>query len=155
MHLKIKPNDQSLIEVYQNHSSYHDGDAGLDLFINSDIVVPAKAISFQINLGISCEAFPDKSKQQNVWYYLYPRSSMGSKTPLRLANSVGIIDSGYRGDLIAIVDNISDQEYRITASSRLFQICSADGSPLTFQVVNTLSETSRGSGGLGSTGASG
>ena len=90
MHLKIKPNDQSLIEVYQNHSSYHEGDAGLDLFINSDIVVPAKAISFQINLGISCEAFPDKSKQHNVWYYLYPRSSMGSKTPLRLAMTPSI-----------------------------------------------------------------
>ena len=43
-------------------------------------------------------------------YYLYPRSSMGSKTPLRLSNSVGIIDAGYRGNIIGVVDNISDRE---------------------------------------------
>ena len=39
-------------------------------------------------------------------YYLYPRSSTGSKTPLRLSNSIGVIDSGYRGNLIACFDNI-------------------------------------------------
>ena len=39
-----------------------------------------------------------------VSYYLYPRSSVSTKTPLRLANSVGIIDSGYRGNIKAVFD---------------------------------------------------
>ena len=77
---------------------------------------------------------------------------MGAKTPLRLSNSVGIIDSGYRGNIIGIVDNVSEEEYVIEPNSRIFQLCSPILSPISFEVVNSLSETSRGSGGLGSTG---
>ena len=78
---------------------------------------------------------------------------MGAKTPLRLSNSVGIIDAGYRGNIMAIVDNLSDEDFVIEQNTRLFQLCSPDLSPISFEVVNELSETSRGSGGLGSTGA--
>ena len=46
------------------------------------------------------------SKTFNTGYYMYPRSSL-SKTKLRLANSVGIIDSGYRGNLIGMFDLIN------------------------------------------------
>ena len=53
------------------------------------------------------------------YYYLYPRSSI-SKTPLRLCNSVGIIDAGYRGNIMAFVDNI-DEDYDL--GTRLFQLC--------------------------------
>ena len=79
---------------------------------------------------------------------------MGAKTPLRLANSVGIIDAGYRGTLKAIVDNI-DRENGIVIpkGTRLFQICSPTLQPITYEVVDSLSETSRGEGGLGSTGS--
>tara|TARA_B100001094_G_scaffold308685_1_gene341586 strand:- start:1391 stop:1852 length:462 start_codon:yes stop_codon:yes gene_type:complete len=153
MHLKLKPNDDSVQALYTNHSSYHEGDAGLDLFITRDITIPAKAISYIIDLGISCEAFTDKEYQQNISYYLYPRSSMGAKTPLRLSNSQGIIDSEYRGNIMAIVDNISNNEFNLTVGTRLFQLCSPNLSPISFKVVNSLSETSRGSGGLGSTGS--
>ncbi len=154
MHLKIQPSNSGIKAIYENHTSYHEGDSGLDLFINERIVVPAKELSFKIDTGISCEAFRDKSKQGgNISYYLYPRSSMGAKTPLRLSNSVGIIDSGYRGSIIGIVDNLSDTEYVIEPGTRLFQLCSPILDHITFQIVNTLSTTSRGSGGLGSTGA--
>jgi dUTP pyrophosphatase len=153
MHLKLKPVNDEVSSIYQNHSSYHEGDSGLDLFVTQRIVVPAKSLSFKIDLCISCEAFQDKSKQLNVSYYLYPRSSMGSKTPLRLSNSVGIIDAGYRGNIMAIVDNLSDEDIVIEQNTRLFQLCSPTLSPISFEVVNSLSETSRGSGGLGSTGA--
>ena len=78
---------------------------------------------------------------------------MGVKTPLRLANSVGIIDSGYRGNIIGIVDNLSDEDFVIEQNTRLFQLCSPILSPVSFEVVNSLSDTSRGTGGLGSTGA--
>jgi len=152
MHLKLKPENESVKALYENHTSYHEGDSGLDLFTTNDIVIPSKCLSFKIDLQLACEAFVDKSKQGNISYYLYPRSSMGSKTPLRLSNSVGIIDASYRGNLIGIVDNLSDEDYRVPVGTRLFQLCSPNLEPITFQIVNSLSETSRGSGGLGSTG---
>ena len=51
--------------------------------------------------------------EKNVSYYLYPRSSI-IKTPLRMSNSVGIIDAGYRGNIIGCVDNIGDIPYTVT-----------------------------------------
>ena len=55
---------------------------------------------------------------------MYPRSSMGSRTPLRMSNSVGIIDSGYRGNIIGIVDNRSNEDYVVEKGTILFQACS-------------------------------
>ena len=88
---------------------------------------------------------------RSVGYYLYPRSSI-YKTPLRLSNSVGIIDAGYRGNIMACVDNHGSEDYTIKKGTRLFQICSPDLKELKFKLSNTLSETSRGEGGFGSTG---
>ena len=84
-------------------------------------------------------------------YYLMPRSSI-VKTPLRLANSVGLIDSSYRGTIRAVVDNIKMTDYVVEKGSRLFQIVAHDGKPITHEFVNELSETQRGDGGFGSTG---
>ena len=91
-----------------------------------------------------------------VGFYLYPRSSTGTKTPLRLANSVGIIDSGYRGPLIAAFDNWKKDDFEIQENQRLVQICAPDLSyPIYVILVDTeeeLGKTNRGSGGFGSTG---
>ena len=83
---------------------------------------------------------------------MYPRSSMGSRTPLRMSNSVGIIDSGYRGNIIGIVDNRSNEDYVVEKGTRLFQACSPTLSSIKLMIVQELSETVRGGGGLGSTG---
>uniref|UniRef100_A0A6C0L012 dUTP diphosphatase n=1 Tax=viral metagenome TaxID=1070528 RepID=A0A6C0L012_9ZZZZ len=156
MHLKIKPENNSVKAYYENHTEFHEGDSGLDLFVPEEVKVPGKAIGFKINMMISCEAFGRDDREPvglgNISYYLYPRSSMGAKTPLRLANSVGIIDAGYRGNIIAIVDNISEEEHTVLAGTRLVQICSPNLGPISISVVNQLSETTRGVGGLGSTG---
>ena len=77
---------------------------------------------------------------------------MGVKTPLRLSNSVGVMDSGYRGSVIAIVDNISKSDFRVEAGTRLVQLCGPVLEPVSFQLVNSLNETTRGGDGLGSTG---
>ena len=69
-----------------------------------------------------------------------------------MSNSVGIIDAGYRGNLMAALDNHSDEPYFIEKGTRLFQICSPIFSNINMKVVDELSETSRGSGGFGSTG---
>jgi dUTPase len=65
--------------------------------------------------------------KQDCGFYLYPRSSI-SKTNLRLANSVGIIDSGYRGNILAIFDILQNDNVSTTIEkhSRLLQICSGD-----------------------------
>tara|TARA_Y100000817_G_C16779534_1_gene509896 strand:- start:380 stop:838 length:459 start_codon:yes stop_codon:yes gene_type:complete len=152
MHLKIKAENDILHMRYEDHTNYHVGDSGLDLFVPEEIVVPANAIGFQINHLISCEPFVDASKQNGMSYMLYPRSSMGARTPLRLSNSVGIMDAGYRGNVIAIVDNIDNKDFRVEAGTRLVQICDPTLQPITFEMVNSLSETTRGEGGLGSTG---
>ncbi len=147
MHLLIKTENTELQEKYIHHTNYHEGDSGLDLFCPNDILVKSGE-TVKIDLEIRCEALKDN--RNNVSYYLYPRSSI-AKTPLRLANSVGIIDAGYRGNIMAFVDNIKDKDYLIEKDTRLFQICSGDLSPITFELVNGLSDTSRGEGGFGST----
>ena len=89
-----------------------------------------------------------------VGYYLYPRSSTCVKTPLRLANSVGIIDSGYRGNIIAVFDNISsNKSYATLKNQRLVQLCPPNLThPLIVSLVDSLDDTMRGAGGFGSTG---
>ena len=96
-------------------------------------------------------------------FYLYPRSSTGSKTPLRLSNSVGVIDAGYRGNLIACFDNIdsSGNCYQVKAGDRLVQICASNLIyPISVEIVSTVGDleldanciNTRGTGGFGSTG---
>ena len=149
MHLKILPDNFYVNDLYKNHGTYHIGDSGLDLFFTEDITIDPKETKI-ISLGIRCEAFPTKAKEHNISYYLYPRSSI-SKTPLRMANSVGIIDAGYRGTLMVAVDNTSEEEYTVTRGQRLFQLCSPTLAPITFELTNALSDTVRGAGGFGST----
>ena len=149
MKLLIKTENPVLITVYSNHQHYNPGDSGLDLFCPETITInPGETV--KINLQIKCEALSD-DRQRNVSYYLYPRSSI-IKTPLRLSNSVGIIDAGYRGDIIAYVDNIKNESYTIAQGDRLFQICAGNLEPIEIQLVNDLSKTQRGTSGFGSTG---
>tara|TARA_Y100000741_G_scaffold214909_1_gene163760 strand:+ start:1208 stop:1909 length:702 start_codon:yes stop_codon:yes gene_type:complete len=94
-------------------------------------------------------------KERPIPFKLYPRSSMGSKTPLRLGNSVGVVDSGYRGHLMACVDCHGEDDYSITQYDRLLQIVAFSGRPIFVKLVenhNDLGETIRGDGGFGSTG---
>ena len=144
MHLKIKPRNELISKMYENHGQFHDGDAGLDLFVVEDQIIPAKSTQ-PIPLQIACENLDNKA------YYLFPRSSI-SKTPLRLANSIGLIDGGYRGELIGMVDNIYDKDFHIKRGERYFQLVAVDSSPIDFELVEELSESSRGEGGFGSTG---
>ena len=82
---------------------------------------------------------------------LVPRSSIW-RTSLRQANSIGIIDAGYRGHIMVPVDNISNEDYIIKPGERLFQIVHPLLKPIEVELTDTLSETERGSGGFGSTG---
>jgi dUTP pyrophosphatase len=74
---------------------------------------------------------------------------------LRLANSVGIIDSGYRGELIAVFDYAEYYDiskYSVTKFTKLVQVCAPSLVPIYVEVVTSLGDmTTRGEGGFGST----
>lgn len=145
MKLLVKAHSLEVKTLYEEHGHFHEGDAGLDLFVIFSQTIEAGETAF-LHLQISCENLDNKP------YLLMPRSSI-SKTPLRLSNSIGLIDAGYRGEIIAAVDNIKDDPYTVEAGQRLFQLVAMDGSPVHYQLVDKLSDTSRGVGGFGSTGA--
>ena len=144
MKLLIQPMNSVAGELYSQHEHFHPGDAGLDLFFVEDIEIPPQS-THCIGLKIKVQPEDDYS------FFIIPRSSI-VKTPLRLSNSIGLIDNGYRGELLAAFDNIREEPYKIKAGERLLQIVAPDTSPIEFKLVQRVNNTSRGSGGLGSTG---
>lgn len=145
MHLNIKPFNLEVKQMYENHDQFHDGDAGLDLFVVHQQTIGAGETTL-IHFQIACE------NTEKEPYLLMSRSSIG-KTPLRQANAVGLIDAGYRGEIMAVVDNIKDEAYTVEPGQRLFQLVAMDGTPIHFRLVDELSETNRSKGGFGSTGS--
>ena len=148
--LKIKINEnasQSVKDHYSNFISHHVGDSGIDLIVPQDLEVDSFQVG-SIDHLIQCEM--KNSLNQSVSYYLYPRSSI-SKTPFTMANSVGIIDVGYRGNIMSKVRNMSHQNSKISTNDKMFQICAPNLEPIKIEIVSELSETSRGDGGFGST----
>ena len=134
-------------------------DSGFDLFTpKKHSIKPTHGSCVKIPQGVRCEmrVIIGNRVGPMVGYYLYARSSTGAKTPLRLANQVGIIDSGYRGEIIALFDNLSNDNYEVEESQRLVQICPPNlNYPMKVVLVDScgdLNESLRGEGGLGSTG---
>ena len=132
--------------------------AGFDLFCPED----TESIGAQkvvLDHKIKCCMRVVGENEQFVSYYLYSRSSLPLRTPLRLANNVGIIDSGYRGNIKGVFDNIAGydfMDYTIEFGTRLLQICPPNLEyPMKIKIVDDilyLGETERGEGGFGSTG---
>lgn len=122
-------------------------DAGYDLFAMNDVIVEPFKVS-KIQLGVACEPFDSNYHG----YYLYPRSSI-SKTPLIMANSVGIIDAGYRGEICGMVRNCTSELYIVKKGEKLFQLCSPDLKPIDITITTNLSDSIRGENGFGSTGS--
>ena len=174
MYLKlyVDDNDNDLKNKYIDAALNHNNkilnpenlflDAGFDLFNPTTRILNYKNLNsvnkLDHNVMCSEEMITDSNKRYSTGYYMYPRSSL-SKTKLRLANSTGIIDSGYRGHLMGMFDLINldnSQEYTVEKYDRLLQICAPGLVPIVVEVVNTLDElglqTERGTGGFGSTG---
>jgi len=81
-----------------------------------------------------------------------PRSGMSAKTKLRVANSPGTVDSGYRGEIGIIMENIGDEVINVSAGDRIAQGVIGIVPAASFVEVGELDETERGAGGYGSTG---
>lgn len=181
MHLKlfVDSADETLKNLYTNAARNHNNklvtqfnhiDAGFDLFSPDDLSFfgirhDNKNPINKLDLNICCSAqiITDSVKIYNTGYYLYPRSSI-SKTKLRLANATGIIDSGYRGHLIAMFDVVNVHpnqsqdvpDFKVFKNDRYLQICAPGLAPIIVEIVNSMEElgieTIRGNGGFGSTG---
>lgn len=133
---------------YEKHSVAYEGDSGVDLFFPREIIVKSKS-TLLVDLEIRCEM---KHFDKKIGYFIFPRSSI-YKTPIRMSNSVGIIDSTYTHNLKVAVDNTSENPYIIEKGVRLFQICNSFLSPMKVSVknINENIEHKRGDG-FGSSG---
>jgi len=117
------------------------GDAGLDLTA-VEIVADGSLLTYKTGLAIE---IPD-----GYVGLLFPRSSV-YKTGQTLTNCVGVIDSGYRGEIM-MKFSFSPQGLEYEVGDRVGQLLIMPYPKVEFEEVNELSETSRGSGGYGSTG---
>ena len=137
-------------EVYDKFDGTKSADnAGVDLHCVEDVVIKPGEVVF-LKLGIRGRLVDYEGGAQH--YYLYPRSSI-SKKGLMMANSVGIIDRGYRGELMGAVRNMTGADVSVARGERLFQIVAPNMGHIAEAVRWTaLDDTVRGEGGFGSTG---
>jgi dUTP pyrophosphatase len=157
--IAVNPLNQELVDMYKNVSKIHNENmfcdshpnSGFDLFVPETTIVDGNFKTTMISMDVKCEMVD--SNDRPCGYYMYPRSSI-SKTPLMLANHVGIIDSGYRGFLIGAFRSTSTEPYVVEKHTRLLQVTNVNLSPIYVKMVdeNELSVSTRGEGGFGSTG---
>lgn len=117
-----------------------EGDAGMDVVaidkkVEGELIVYGTGLAFEIPKGHVL--------------LICPRSSV-TKKELFMANSVGVLDSGYRGELILKFRKVGNNEYEV--GERVAQIVLFSYPEIEFKEVDELSETQRGGGGFGSTG---
>lgn len=139
MNIKIKQlHPDAVMPVYGTN-----GSAGFDLSALEEVLMYAgQTLIVKTGLAFS---IPEGYEMQ-----IRPRSGVTVKTKLRVA--LGTIDSDYRGEVGIIVDNIGDDLKRIGKGERIAQAIISPIIQATFEQVNELDDTERGSGGFGSTG---
>ena len=150
-----------------------DGSSCFDLYAAEDAIIePAKTVA--VGLGVAFEP------PEGYGIMVYPRSGISSKVPLRFANSVGVIDNDYRGEVKVLLENVTPEKFkvfRVPAYKNIegeviedyrnyypegtIKVCKGDriAQAMLVQTFKTnlskqkdLSETKRGKGGFGSTG---
>ena len=163
----VDSNDDELKNKYEEHIYQHNLklyknirhiDAGFDLLCPNEqtlYTTNAQKVDYQVMCAAEIIGYDNSSI--NTGFYMYPRSSI-SKSKIRLANNVGIIDAGYRGHLMGMFDVIytGGDATTINKFDRHLQICAPCLIPIIVKMVNSREElgekTARGEGGFGSTG---
>jgi dUTP pyrophosphatase len=140
MKVRIKKlNENAVIPSYAKS-----GDAGMDLVATS--IISEEVFQITYGLGIALEI------PEGFVGLVFPRSSI-RKTDLSLTNCVGVVDSGYRGELQATFrkhKGVASKTYEV--GDRVAQIMIIPHPPIEFDEVDELSDSERGEGGFGSTG---
>jgi dUTP pyrophosphatase len=121
--------------------------AGMDLMAAIDEDIILKPLERKvIPTGISI-ALPDMYEAQ-----VRPRSGLALKNGITVANAPGTIDADYRGEVCVILINLSNENFTITRGMRIAQVVIAKYEKISWNIVEELPDTQRGSGGFGSTG---
>ncbi len=81
-----------------------------------------------------------------------PRSGLAVKSGISVLNSPGTVDADYRGEIMVILINLSDKEFKVNNGDRIAQMIIAEHKRAELVSVDSLSETTRGAGGFGHTG---
>ena len=142
MKVRIKKlNENAVIPSYAKS-----GDAGMDLVATS--IISETQIQITYGIGLAMEI------PKGFVGLIFPRSSV-RKTRLMLSNCVGVVDSGYRGELQATFNKVNqnsqaENDYKV--GDRVAQIMIIPHPPIEFEEADELSDTERGEGGFGSTG---
>jgi dUTP pyrophosphatase len=127
-------------------SAQHIGDAGLDLRAAIDATVkPGERVMVPTGVAV---AIPDGHAG-----LVLPRSGLATARGLTLSNSPGLIDAGYRGEIVCAVVNLDrDEPVRIAKGNRIAQLVIVASPEVKPTLAEQLPPSHRGTGGFGSTG---
>jgi len=141
LELKIKKiNEKATLPAYA-----HEGDSGLDLFsVDSTEILPGE--TKMIKTGIIIE-LPLGTEAQ-----IRPRSGLALKNQITVLNTPGTIDQGYRGEVGVILINHGSKNFIVEVGSKIAQMVIKPVLRVKVIESDTLTDTSRGDGGFGSTG---
>lgn len=140
MRLEVRLTDEAPLPRHA-----HEGDAGLDLTSKESVAVLPHGTTM-VGTGVAV-AIPEGHVG-----LLFPRSGLASKRGINLANCVGVIDSGYRGEVMVPLHNIGESAKVVAKGERVCQLVVLPFVTCECVSVEELGETERGSGGFGSTG---
>jgi len=141
MKLKIlKLTDLAILPKYE-----HPDDSGLDLFAIEELEIPSGE-SKLIHTGISIQ-LPQGTEAQ-----IRPRSGLALNHQITVLNTPGTVDEGYRGEIGVILINHGMHSFRVTKGMKIAQMVITPVVRVEVEEVDSLSSTSRGIGGFGSTG---
>ena len=141
INIKIKLLNESAILPQKQH----DSDAGYDLFSIEDLILKPNEIH-KVKTGIAIQI------PTNYGGLVLPRSGLSSKHGISLINTPGLIDSGYRGELLIPLINHSVNEYEIDKHERIAQLILIESPEVNIEVASDLDDSDRDSKGFGSTG---
>ena len=141
INIKIKRlNEDAILPEKQ-----HDSDAGYDLHSIEDIILKPNQI-YKVKTGIAIQI------PNNYGGLVLPRSGLSSKYGISLINTPGLIDPGYRGELLIPLINHSSNEYTINKNERVAQLILIQIPEVKIEVTSDLDASDRDSKGFGSTG---
>lgn len=141
INFKIQPRHPRFIAPKQATS----GAGGFDVFMPEDGEVAANG-KLQVGLGFAT-AIPAYHAA-----FLMPRSGKGSEFEVELANTIGHIDSDFRGEWLATIKTKNGKAFKWKAGERVLQFVILPVPQTVMDIVEDLDDTERGEGGYGSTG---
>ena len=121
----------------------HPTDSGADLFALERTVLPARGV-VKVRTGVAVEL------PENTSGIIWGKSSVESRGIKAMA---GLVDAPYRGELLVCMYNLNDTDFVFEAGQKVAQLVVLPTLYPSFEEAEELSDTSRGSGGFGSTGA--